>query len=312
MVTVSNVQISSEIISHQITKDANLRNQQLNSARAEAALRIQSTNVENSVKDTMCQMLDLLLDHPVGLKVFLGKGLDGKSTQFFIKGSTNEKNELILWIMNEAPVVIATRERFNIFKRETQKLLRSKMRLASIPCGMMDDLLELDFSEADEILLFGIDLDEISIFNARQNAKENIQDDVSIKCDFHQGNAWNLKKFYNNLDLITSNGLNIYEKDDEKVTALYCEFFKALGSGGTLITSFLTPPPSFGGNTWKNCNEANLTKQRILFGTIIGVNWQNFRTEEVTRRQLTDAGFINIEIIYDSQGMFPTIIAHKT
>ena len=130
-------------------------------------------------------------------------------------------------------------------------------------------------------------------------------------CALRSENAWNLKKFYNGFDLITSNGLNIYEKDDEKVTSLYCEFFKALRSGGTLITSFLTPPPSFGGTTWKNCNEENLAKQRILFGIIIGVNWQNFRTEEITRRQLTDAGFINIKIIYDSQGMFPTIIAQK-
>ncbi len=128
---------------------------------------------------------------------------------------------------------------------------------------------------------------------------------------FHQSDAWDLGKFEGQFDVITSNGLNIYEGDDTKVTALYAEFFKTLKPGGILITSFLTPPPAMGGATWKDVNPADAAKQRILFGTIIGVGWQHFRTEETTRAQLKEAGFVDVEIVYDSGGMFPTVVAKK-
>ena len=111
--------------------------------------------------------------------------------------------------------------------------------------------------------------------------------------------------------MVTSNGLNIYEADDARVTALYQEFFEILKPGGALVTSFLTPPPALGGTTWKNVNMLDATKQRILFGTIIGVNWQHFRAEQTTRMQLEAAGFVHVEIIYDTQGVFPTVIAKK-
>ena len=44
---------------------------------------------------------------------------------------------------------------------------------------------------------------------------------------------------------------------------------------------------------------------------IIQAAWQAFRTEKQTRHQLETAGFSIVEVIYDSQGMFPTIVAKK-
>ena len=41
------------------------------------------------------------------------------------------------------------------------------------------------------------------------------------------------------------------------------------------------------------------------------IGWQKFRTESQTREQLKEAGFRVLEVIYDSQGMFPTVIAAK-
>ncbi|CEO17193.1 hypothetical protein RMONA_04035 [Rickettsia monacensis] len=37
----------------------------------------------------------------------------------------------------------------------------------------------------------------------------------------------------------------------------------------------------------------------------------SFRTEAETRKQLEKAGFQILEIIYDSQGIFPTVVARK-
>ena len=128
---------------------------------------------------------------------------------------------------------------------------------------------------------------------------------------FYNRDAWNLG-VEGEYDLLTSNGLNIYEPDDQKVTALYRQFHKALRPGGTLVTSFLTPPPMiFPESTWRNFNPGDLKKQKAIFSDILQVQWQAFRTEAQTRAQLEEAGFKIREVIYDTQGMFPTVIAER-
>lgn len=275
---------------------------------SEARARIDAYPGVELSKAEMYQMLNQLLDHPVGRSVFMGKGLDGEATQFFISGAPSDTNPIIRWMCEKAPAVLATQERFRIFRSELQKRLQSGMHFASIPCGLMDDLLGLDLTGTHDVLFSGIDLDENSLKLALASAKAKGLEEMT---HFYRSDAWDLGKFEGQFDVLTSNGLNIYEGDDAKVTALYREFFKTLKHGGVLITSFLTPPPAKGGTTWKDVNPIEAAKQRILFSTIIGVGWQHFRTEETTRAQLKEAGFADVEVIYDSQGMFPTVIARK-
>ena len=142
--------------------------------------------------------------------------------------------------------------------------------------------------------------------------KQNYISQQNVSVDFRRSDAWALKS-HSEFDIITSNGLNIYEHDHVRVTDLYKVFYTALKPGGILITSFLTPPPTVSAeSSWKNFNVFDLTKQKALFVDIIGVNWQAFRTETQTREQLELAGFKDITFIYDSQGMFPTVIAKKS
>ena len=113
-------------------------------------------------------------------------------------------------------------------------------------------------------------------------------------------------------DIITSNGLNFYEPDEAKVVELYKSFYGALKKGGVLVTSFLTPPPQMDPNsTWKNYNLADIQKQKAIFRDIMDARWSAMRSEELTRSQLEAAGFKVHEIIYDRQGLFPTVIAEK-
>nr|WP_238400285.1 class I SAM-dependent methyltransferase [Legionella bononiensis] len=171
----------------------------------------------------------------------------------------------------------------------------------------MDDLLSLDYSNKTNINLVGIDLDNGSIELAAQNAVKYDFKNVS----FLIKDAWNLG-IESQFNLITSNGLNIYESDDEQVTLLYKQFYNALKNKGILITSFITPPPKFNSqSTWKNINSDDALKQHALFNDIIQANWQTYRTEDQTREQLNKAGFDVLDIIYDSQGIFPTVIARK-
>lgn len=272
--------------------------------------RLQDTAILTLPLEETLNLLNQLNEFDLGQFLLKNKGLNGYWTSYVIlHAPTKElRNPLENWMIHQAPVVKATRERFYIFQEQLQKHVKSNMTLTSIPCGLMDDLLLLDYSNTENVHLVGIDLDNESIELAQGNASMHMKEETT---SFMKKDAWNLG-VQEQYDLITSNGLNIYESDDVKVTDLYKEFYKALKPGGTLITSFLTPPPPLAKDSpWENFNSEDVKKQKAIFGDILQATWQCFRTEIQTRKQLIEAGFIILDIIYDSQGMFPTILAQK-
>ncbi len=214
------------------------------------------------------------------------------------------------FILARLPAVLATRERFGIFRRQLQNLLRPGLSLASVPCGLMGELLLLDYHQYTDITLTGVDLDSNALHGAWEQAKiHGLADRLSLHC----ADAFALN-MYAEVDILTSNGLNIYEHDDARVTELYRRFFNALKPGGKLITSFLTPPPSSTlTSPWNFAaiDKEALTFQQLLFSHLIGVKWGALRTHTQTSRQLADAGFTDITFINDSACMFPTVIAQK-
>jgi SAM-dependent methyltransferase len=255
------------------------------------------------------KLLTMLFEFELGRFLLKNKGLDGYWTSYIISNSFGKKGSHPLedWILNKAPVVLATRERFGIFQKLIGSHIKKGAAFASIPCGVMDDLLTLDPLQKENLQLVGIDLDGNSLKKAQENSK-NLHNGEAI---FLKKDAWNLGLF-EEFDLITSNGINIYEPDEEKTILLYREFYKALRPNGILITSFLTPPPSVSKNsTWKNFSKEDLLKQKAVFGDIIQAHWQVFRTEKEVVKHLEKSGFKVLKIVYDSQGMFPTIVAQK-
>lgn len=268
------------------------------------------------------ELIDLLADFGLGKFLLERGGLNGYWTDYVIKhpfkgrltglnAEDKPLNTLEHFLLNRAPTVLATQQRFEIFKGEIQKRLYDVTSLASIPCGLMADLLDLDFTNAPNVSLMGIDLDPESIAYAKQYAQML---NLNNHCNFSQCDAWDLD-IHEEFDLITSNGLAIYESDDEKVTALYRGFYEALKPGGSLVTSFLTPPPLPGLKTeWKleAVNMQDVLLQKIVFADILDCKWQVFRSEEIVKSQLQMAGFEEIEIIYDNAHIFPTIVAKKS
>jgi len=174
----------------------------------------------------------------------------------------------------------------------------------------MSDLLDLDYSKCDEFHLTGIDLDHESLERAEQSAAlKGKKGNCSFVCE----DAWHLS-FKNAFDLLTSNGLNIYEADEIRAVALYTQFFKALKPRGALVISFLTPPPIPGFITeWglQNVNKEHALFQKIVFADILASKWQTYRSEALMRSQLQEAGFEEIEVVYDNAHIFPTVIAKK-
>ncbi|NEQ91131.1 MAG: methyltransferase domain-containing protein, partial [Okeania sp. SIO2G4] len=137
--------------------------------------------------------------------------------------------------------------------------------------------------------------------------------DLSEKVEFHQEDAWNLP-FEDEFTLLTSNGLNVYEPDDEKVTELYRQFFKALMPGGILVTSFLTPSPNIDPNSeWdmSQINSEDLLLSKIIFFDILNVQFTAFRSSYTTKLQLGTVGFDDVEFIWDNARIFPIVTAKK-
>jgi len=275
------------------------------------------STIENRLKEAEYTTLPLdegiyllheLASFELGRFLLQNKGLDGYWTQYIILGDHSSVRESSIehWILYNAPAVLATRERFGIFQQKNQEFLQSNTTLASVPSGLMDDLFSLNYEGKSHIKLTGIDLDPRAISQAQRN--HNLPD---FKVEFKLQDAWNLSA-HEEYNLITSNGLNIYEPNDERVIALYSEFYNALISGGRLVTSFLTPPPTLSNDSsWRNFSLEDVIKQKALFSDILQVKWQVFRTEAQMRNHLEQVGFKILEVIYDKQGMFPTIIAQK-
>ena len=267
------------------------------------------------------ELLAQLSEFDFGRYLLQNQGINGYWTHYLLthpwygrktgkNNSGNPLSELERFILERAPTMLATQQRFEIFLKENQKQVKNNAHLASIPCGMMGELLYLNYDGIDNIRLMGIDYDP----NALQDA-ELLANQQGYKhfINLIQKDAWDLgleEEFH----LISSNGLNIYEPSDEKVTALYSQFYKALKGGGQLVTSFLTAPPSLTTHCeWdmSRVNEDDLLLQKIIFADIIEAKWQCYRSSEQTYKQLSAAGFNQIEFIYDDAKMFPTVVAIK-
>lgn len=213
------------------------------------------------------------------------------------------------WFLNECPIIVAHQERFKIFQKLTQNLLKDHITLASIPCGLMRDLITLDFSSITHFELLGIDIDPESLFLAKQLARQ--KGIVNIR--LIQKNAWDLA-MQQEIDVITSSGLNVYEPDRQKVLDLYKQLFIALRPGGHLIISALTYPPEEEKETdWDttNISQDTLLLDRIIHRDILNITWRNFRTSSELEEEFKQVGFSDICVHFDTHRIFPTILAKK-
>ncbi|MDF3046898.1 MAG: SAM-dependent methyltransferase [Candidatus Midichloriaceae bacterium] len=234
---------------------------------------------------------------------------NGRLTGLSSDGAPLQKFER--WILDRCPIVIATQERFFIFQKLLQSVVKNGLIAASLPCGLMDDLLGLNYRCVKNFKLIGLDIDPDSLQLALENA---VQNRIEMHCEFMEVDAWNLK-IKDEFDVVASNGLNIYEPDDERVEELYSRIYKSLKAGGMFINGFLTPPPTRSTKSeWdaSQISEGDLRTQRILLDDVLGVKWlASHRSEVKVREALEKVGFKDIRVIYDRQKLFPTVAATK-
>ncbi len=267
------------------------------------------------------ELLEQLSQFDFGRFLLLNRGINGYWTHYMLTHpwfgrKTRESapgvplTDLEAFILDKAPLMLATQERFEIFLQKNQESVKNNAMLACIPCGMMGELLYLDFKDITRIQLIGLDYDPDTLVDAKTLAK---QQGLEYYIELNQGNAWEFD-VENKFDLISSNGLTIYEPDDKQVVKLFDKFYKALKPGGKLVTSFITISASFTEQCeWdmSRINPKDLLLQKIVFADILEAKFQCFRSSAQTRQQLQSAGFKEIEFIYDKARMFPTVIAYK-
>ena len=84
-------------------------------------------------------------------------------------------------------------------------------------------------------------------------------------------------------------------------------------AGGTLITSFLTPPnlPTIPQSPWKDIHISAMKKWAAIAKDMCPDHMSNFRDEALSRQQFADAGFVDIRLIIDQWRMFPTVVCKK-
>lgn len=258
-------------------------------------------------------LLDQLSSFELGLFLLEHRGLNAYWTHRAVTYTAEQgagMSDLERCLFEQLPAVLATRERFGIFRAQLQARLRAGMTLASVPSGLMGELLLLDYADCPDVALIGVDLDRQALDGARALAGQR---GLAARLSVRHEDAWALT-LDGEVDLLASNGLSIYEPDDARVTALYGEFFRALKPGGTLVTSFLTPPPMLSpASPWKmaEVDPAALAFQHLLFARVIEAKWSAFRTHAQTRAQLEAAGLVDIAFVDDRARMFPTVLARK-
>lgn len=304
------------LLSHEVTPESLEKTLQMVTQRIKA----EGDKSYITIQDQL-ELLNQLKDFDFGRYLLQNQGLNGYWTHYMlthpwhgrITGKNNRGNTmppLERFILDKSPVFVATQQRFALFLRENQTQVKNNAKLASIPCGMLGELLYLDYSGINNIELFGIDYDQNALLDAEILAKDR---NLTRFLKLMQQDAWNLN-FDNEFDLISSNGLNIYEPADDKVTELYQQFYQALKPNGKLVTSFLTFPPSPNEPCeWDltKVNRDDLLLQKIIVFDIIAAKFQCYRSTEKTRTQLETVGFKDIQFIYDEAKIFPTITAFK-
>lgn len=268
---------------------------------------------QSGIDPEVARVRSALGEFELGRFLIENLGLNGRWTSYVLmhpergrltntSSDGTPRTELEVWLLDRCPIFLATQERFRIFRELTQPLLRPGMQLASLPAGLMDDLLTLDYSNLPGVALSAIDLDPDTLSEAGDNYRRL---KPPVEAVFERRDAWQLDAS-ERWDLLTSNGLNIYVKEDERCADFYRHVAQALKPGGFFIVSFITPP-----DQWRPRDAGDLQRQRFLFADVVPVKWSCVRDEHLTRQQLACAGFEVLTVRYDSQRMFPAVVARK-
>lgn len=292
---------------------ANYADEDLQNKITEIKNRLEHTNsISGYSFAELAKMVDELGLFDLGRFVLMNQGIDGYWTDYAINFPREKITTLprLEQLILNSRVFMATYQRQQIFKRENQEKIQNGNHLASIPSGLMSELLDLDYSGISEIELTAVDLDTNAFIYSEEKYPLLYK---KFKINKKYQDALQLE-VVNQFDLISSNGLTIYIPDDAIVAKLFNNFYMALKPGGKLVTSFLTYTTNFLEKTEQlPINDIVQHKCDLaIFVDILQAKWSCFRTTAQITNLLKSNGFTDIKVFADDNYVFPTVTAYKT
>jgi ubiquinone/menaquinone biosynthesis C-methylase UbiE len=261
---------------------------------------------EGASVEELLNILNEMTQFEFGRNLLINRGANGYMTRYISlyqkrKHEYDIKNPLEKLIL-ESPLTIAYQQRFDVCQNLLKKLMiKDEMTVCSLPCGLMDDLLTLNLPKEKNYKFVGIDIDQDSTNGAFENAKEL---NLDHKCKFYTMDAWKIE-FENEFDILTSNGLIQYVKDQNDVIKFYRLVYNSLKIPGFFIISSYKAPNTFD-NSFKSLNALQVFSKEIL-----DARFSNFPSEEEIIKDLKFIGFDEFQVFYDEMKMCPTILAIK-
>lgn len=303
------------ILSHQRKPDP----LKLAVARCRAMIKARGTSLNGKAAEMM-HWLEELQKFALGQFLLVHRGLNGFWTYHLntvhpkisnpLRDRQYQQSPLARFLYETSPNAVARQERFNYVLQLNQNSLVNNAKIASIPSGFMGDLLHLDYTGIQNVQIIGVDFDMALLQGACHLARSR---GLAGRTKLHHLDAWQLP-FRNEFTLISSHGLNVYVQDEAMYRQLYENFFAALKPGGQLVTSFLTPPPDVDPDSPWNAHVIDtqaLRMQRIIFGDLIGIQFNVYRQPQAMVKMLQEIGYVDVQIVYDSGCVFPTLICRK-
>jgi SAM-dependent methyltransferase len=238
------------------------------------------------------RMLDQLGQFGLGRQLLLHGGLDSQWSHYV-------HDECAAWRLDDGhkhpleAVLLELwrggRERLGMCRRLLNAELFEGITMLSVPCGLMSELLGLDFTGLTRFELVGIDLDPAALVTASERADKL---GLAKHTRFARCDAWELP-FKSSFDRIVSLGLNTYAPDVETAVALYRTLYRALVPGGKLVLGYMTPSTA----PERDPHAFTLEEQRlahVLFREILAIRFAHTNTTAEITSLLERVGFRDV------------------
>lgn len=261
------------------------------------------------------ELLESLAAFDLGRFLLLNGGLSGWWTSYvFTHDGTEAGTDLERWLLQHSTLA-GIRERYERLSHLVAARLVPGLRVASVPCGVMDDVLRQPTALLHGVSVVGADIDDESLRLAGELAESR---GLSDRVDLRRADAWNLD-LGEPVDLLLSNGLNLYEPDRDRLVELYRQFHDNLVPGGELLVSYippLPPPPSSSpaaARIWASLgmSQDDLIRDRAIFGDLLTAKYLNITSTDELATQLRDAGLSLRQVHFSDYGVLPIAVATR-
>lgn len=274
--------------------------------KAKASI-LSNENHTSYTKEELLAFLEDIISFPLGRYLLEHKKLSGYWLDFLLSPpshyvSVNSLEESFLW---KFPSILGMRESVQNIKKIIEQNLQDGISIASFPCGLMSELLTLNYTRIKKFSLCGIDEDFQSIVLASELAEKN---NLSSVVSFFQDHSLECTNLFH----VIVNKVSLFDSQPER---FYEHYYEKLYPKGLLLTYFSTFSPSFSSSSpWnpKSFKTHSSKLEEVIFQNVLGIRWENScKTYDEVAENLNKFGFKNIEFIPSLSSTNVAVIAQK-